>query len=99
MFTLRFAQSSSSLFPHFREMGESVMAERIDPATIEGYHAHIYYDEGSRETAAHIREQLEQNFTVKMGPWRVHPREDGQYGWRTTRGGLRPHRRSRQSAP
>ena len=27
------------------------MAERIDPATVEGYHAHIYYDEGSRESA------------------------------------------------
>jgi DOPA 4,5-dioxygenase len=54
-------------------MGESVVAERIDPATIEGYHAHIYYDEGSRETAAHIREQLEQNFTVEMGRWRDQP--------------------------
>jgi aromatic ring-cleaving dioxygenase len=49
------------------------MAERIDPATIEGYHAHIYYDDGSRETAARIREQLEQNFTVEMGRWRDQP--------------------------
>src|SRR5260370_35436567 len=73
MFTLRFAQSSSSLFQAFREMGESVMAERNDPANIEGYPAHIYYDEGSREPAAHMREQLEQNFTVEMGRWRDQP--------------------------
>ncbi|HUY18579.1 MAG TPA: DOPA 4,5-dioxygenase family protein [Candidatus Binataceae bacterium] len=42
-------------------------------AKITGYHAHIYYDEGTRATAAWLREQIERNFTVTMGRWREEP--------------------------
>jgi aromatic ring-cleaving dioxygenase len=48
-------------------------AEFADPAKINGYHAHVYYDPVSRETAAHLREALEQNFEVVMGRWRDEP--------------------------
>ena len=44
-----------------------------DAATIHGYHAHIYYDEPSRQTAARLREAIEQSFTVVMGRWRDEP--------------------------
>ena len=49
------------------------MTNMIDPAGITGYHAHIYYDEGSRERAARIRELIEANFKVVMGRWRDMP--------------------------
>jgi aromatic ring-cleaving dioxygenase len=45
----------------------------IDPASITGYHAHIYYDDASRERAARIREFIEANFKVAMGRWRDGP--------------------------
>ena len=45
----------------------------IDPAKIEDYQAHIYYDAGSRETAAQIRESIEKSFTVEMGRWHDDP--------------------------
>jgi aromatic ring-cleaving dioxygenase len=45
----------------------------IDPTMITGYHAHIYYDEASRERAARIREFIEANFKVVMGRWRDMP--------------------------
>ena len=44
-----------------------------DPAKITGYHAHVYYDPASRETAARLREAIEQNFQVVMGRWRDEP--------------------------
>src|ERR1700733_9373312 len=50
-----------------------IAMENIDPAKIEDYHAHIYYDAGSRETAAQIRESIEKNFTVEMGRWHDEP--------------------------
>ena len=48
------------------------MSDRsIDDIT--GYHAHIYYDEKIRDTAAEVREALDQNFTVVLGRWRDEP--------------------------
>jgi aromatic ring-cleaving dioxygenase len=47
--------------------------EFADPAKIHGYHAHIYYDSGSRDTAARLREAIERNFEVVMGRWRDEP--------------------------
>lgn len=47
--------------------------EIIDPAKIEDYHAHIYYDAGSRETAEQIRESIAKNFTIEMGRWHDKP--------------------------
>jgi len=49
------------------------MADAIDPASISCYHAHVYYDGGSRETAARIREEIERKFKVEMGRWREAP--------------------------
>ncbi len=49
------------------------MPEVIDPATIHGYHAHVYYDEASRQAAAQLREAIEQGFEVEMGRWRDQP--------------------------
>ncbi|MGA2412414.1 MAG: DOPA 4,5-dioxygenase family protein [Candidatus Binataceae bacterium] len=44
-----------------------------DTASIESYHAHIYYDSESRPTAAILREKIEQSFDVQMGRWRDEP--------------------------
>ena len=44
-----------------------------DPAGITGYHAHIYYDDASRETAARVREALGARFEVKLGRWHDAP--------------------------
>jgi len=49
------------------------MADAIDPAIIKCYHAHIYYDDASRETAARLRETIERSFKVEMGRWREEP--------------------------
>ncbi len=46
----------------------------IQPGTINGYHAHIYYpDPHDRALAADIRERIEENFEVVMGRWRDEP--------------------------
>ena len=37
------------------------------------YHAHIYYDAGSRAAAARLRRQIQQDFRVEMGRWRDAP--------------------------
>ncbi len=47
--------------------------EPIDPATISNYHAHVYYDTASRDSAARLREALERGFAVEMGRWRDAP--------------------------
>lgn len=47
--------------------------EFVDPAKIHGYHAHIYYDQDSREIAARLREAIERSFEVVMGRWRDEP--------------------------
>lgn len=44
-----------------------------DPAAIRFYHAHVYYDESSRPTAASLREEIEKRFEVVMGRWREEP--------------------------
>jgi len=49
------------------------MADAIDPATISCYHAHIYYDDASRDTAARLRESIGRSFKVEMGRWRDEP--------------------------
>ncbi len=49
------------------------MADTIDPGTIHFYHAHVYYDPGSRDDAARLREALENRFEVEMGRWREEP--------------------------
>ena len=49
------------------------MPDFIDAGKIRGYHAHVYYDDGSRDTAARLREAIESNFHVEMGRWRDQP--------------------------
>ena len=49
------------------------MANASDPASIESYHAHIYYDAASRPAAAALRDQIEGIFKVEMGRWRDEP--------------------------
>ena len=45
-------------------------AEFTDPATVAGFHAHIYYDDATRDVAATLRDAIEQRFDVIMGRWR-----------------------------
>ena len=40
-----------------------------DPHRITEYHAHIYYDPGTRDVAAVVRAEIEERFTVRMGRW------------------------------
>jgi aromatic ring-cleaving dioxygenase len=40
---------------------------------IAGYHAHVYYDDGSREAAARLREALGTSFDVQLGRWHDQP--------------------------
>ncbi|UFP96466.1 DOPA 4,5-dioxygenase family protein [Gloeobacter morelensis] len=40
---------------------------------ISGFHAHVYYDPGSREVAARVRKALEERFTVQLGRWHDGP--------------------------
>jgi len=43
-------------------------------ATIESYHAHVYFDGSeARERAAILREQIGARFAVQMGRWRDQP--------------------------
>jgi len=41
----------------------------LDPALITGYHAHIYYDAESRETAARLRQAVGEQFNTQLGRW------------------------------
>jgi len=49
------------------------MPQAIDPQNIRGYHAHVYYDPNSRDTAADLRDKIERTFKVEMGRWRDEP--------------------------
>ena len=40
---------------------------------ITGYHAHVYYDADSKQTAADVRAALEAAFAVRMGRWHDRP--------------------------
>lgn len=41
----------------------------LDPARITGYHAHVYYDAQSRETAARLRQEIGERFQTQLGRW------------------------------
>ncbi|MGO9062020.1 MAG: DOPA 4,5-dioxygenase family protein [Candidatus Binataceae bacterium] len=53
--------------------GDSGLTEAMEPAAINFYHAHVYYDAASRQAAARLREALESRFEVEMGRWRDEP--------------------------
>ena len=44
-----------------------------EPATITGYHAHIYFEESNGDYAAEIRETIAARFDVEMGRWHDRP--------------------------
>jgi DOPA 4,5-dioxygenase len=48
-------------------------ADPTDPGAIRGYHAHIYYDGGSRQIAAELRAALGERFEITLGRWRDGP--------------------------
>ncbi|HEX2151746.1 MAG TPA: DOPA 4,5-dioxygenase family protein [Stellaceae bacterium] len=47
--------------------------ELADPATIGGYHAHVYYDSTSRPIAERLREEIAHLFTAELGRWHDAP--------------------------
>jgi aromatic ring-cleaving dioxygenase len=44
-----------------------------DPARIEGYHAHIYYDAATRAKAERLRQAIGDAFAAKLGNWHDEP--------------------------
>ena len=44
-----------------------------DPGAIRLYHAHVYYTEASRPSAAALREALDRRFAVTLGRWHDRP--------------------------
>lgn len=44
-----------------------------DPARIEGYHAHVYYDPATRVVAERMREAIGAGFSVRLGRWHDRP--------------------------
>jgi DOPA 4,5-dioxygenase len=40
-----------------------------DPSEIKDYHAHVYFDDESRQEAKRVREAVEGRFDVRMGRW------------------------------
>jgi len=46
-----------------------------DPASITGYHAHVYYDAADKDRAADVRSGVEKKFgdRITMGRWRDEP--------------------------
>lgn len=44
-----------------------------DPASIEGYHAHIYYDAETRPAAERLREAIGAAYQVQLGRWHDRP--------------------------
>jgi aromatic ring-cleaving dioxygenase len=49
------------------------MGQVNEIGAIREYHAHVYFDPGSRERAAELRTKVEQRFTVRIGPLRDRP--------------------------
>ena len=59
-----------------------VMAPREPVGTINGYHAHVYYDQRTRPVAAQLRDALAGRFTVSLGRWHdqpIGPHPSGSY--------------------
>jgi aromatic ring-cleaving dioxygenase len=44
-----------------------------DPARIEGYHAHIYYNAATRAKAERLRQAIGDAFAAKLGNWHDEP--------------------------
>ena len=48
-------------------------ADERDPSDIEGYHAHIYYDQSTKPVAERVRAAIGANFSVRLGRWHDRP--------------------------
>ncbi|MFQ5902313.1 MAG: DOPA 4,5-dioxygenase family protein [Candidatus Binatia bacterium] len=48
-------------------------AKKKDTPKITSFHAHVYYDAASRDTAARVREGLGARFDVRLGRWHDEP--------------------------
>ena len=44
-----------------------------DIDSITGYHAHVYYNAGSKAAAAELRDAIEARFDVRLGRWHDRP--------------------------
>lgn len=44
-----------------------------DIASIDDYHAHVYYDPASKDRAALLRQWVEARFAARMGSWHDEP--------------------------
>jgi DOPA 4,5-dioxygenase len=49
------------------------MMNDLDPRSITGYHAHIYYDEATRSDASWVRDEIRRRYSVVTGRWREKP--------------------------
>jgi len=49
------------------------MQESVDPARIEGFHAHVYYDPETRPVAERLRKAIGAGFAVQLGRWQDKP--------------------------
>jgi aromatic ring-cleaving dioxygenase len=49
------------------------MSGFADPAAIRGYHAHVYYDAGTRAEAERLREAIGAAFEARLGRWHDQP--------------------------
>jgi aromatic ring-cleaving dioxygenase len=61
-----------------RELEETKLAEPetgtiIDPQKIQGYHAHIYYNPGTRASAERVRLAIAGGFEARVGNWHDEP--------------------------
>jgi DOPA 4,5-dioxygenase len=45
----------------------------VDPAGIEGFHAHVYYAPETRPIAERLREAIGASFAVQLGRWHDQP--------------------------
>ncbi len=45
------------------------MPDAVEISIITDYHAHVYFDAGSRAAAAELRQNVENRFAVRMGRW------------------------------
>jgi aromatic ring-cleaving dioxygenase len=54
-------------------MPEPETSALVDPQRIQGYHAHIYYDPGTRALAEQVRQAIAAGFEARVGNWHDEP--------------------------